>query len=212
MLIAAARALPSLFLLGLLPVLVEAQEERPLTLALDSLEGTVTLEVGEVLSDQGLQNALHSGLPLRIRILTELWDDGFFDSQEGTYEWRASVLYDPVSLRYRVQTMAPVEQDLILNTFAEAGEAIQLTLPIPLSPTREGRFYYLVRVVVETLSLSDLEELQRWLRGDLAPVVSGEQDMESAVGRGFGRLFVRLLGLPARRFQLRTETFEFRIG
>ena len=211
MLIAAARALPSLFLLGLLPVLVEAQEERPLTLALDSLEGTVTLEVGEVLSDQGLQNALHSGLPLRIRILTELWDDGFFDSQEGTYEWRASVLYDPVSLRYRVQTMAPVEQDLILNTFAEAGEAIQLTLPIPLSPTREGRFYYLVRVVVETLSLSDLEELQRWLRGDLAPVVSGDQDMESAVGRGFGRLFVRLLGLPARRFQLRTETFEFRM-
>ena len=212
MLIPAARALPSLFLLGLFPVLVEAQEEYPLTLALDSLEGTVTLEVGDVLGDPGLQNALHSGLPLRIRIFTELWDDGFFDSHEGTYEWRASILYDPVSLRYRVQTMAPVEQDLILNTLPEAGEAVQLTLPIPLSPTREGRFYYLVKVEVETLSLSDLEELQRWLRGDLAPVVSGDQDVESAVGRGFRRLFVRLLALPARRFQLRTETFQFQLG
>ena len=212
MLIPAARALPSLLLLGLLPVLVEAQEEYPLTLALDSLEGTVTLEVGDVLSDPGLQDALHSGLPLRIRILTELWDDGFFDSHEGTYEWRASILYDPVSLRYRVQTMAPVEQDLILNTISEAGEAVQLTLPIPLSPTREARFYYLVKVEVETLSLSDLEELERWLRGDLAPVVSGDQDVESAVGRGVRRIFVRLLGLPARRFQLRTETFEFRMG
>ena len=79
-----------------------------------------------------------------------------------------------------------------------------------VEPTRPGRYYYLGKVEVETLSLSDLEELQRWLRGDLAPAVAGDEEIGSAVGRGVGRVFVRILGLHARRFKVRTPKFEIR--
>ena len=79
---------------------------------------------------------------------------------------------------------------------------------LKLEPAGPGRYSALVVVEMETLSLSDLEELQRWLRGDLAPAVAGEEDVEGAVARGVRRLFVRALGLPAQRLRLRTPTFE----
>ena len=60
----------------------------------------------------------------------------------------------------------------------------------------------------ETFSLSDLEELARWLRGDLAAAVAGQERMEGAVGRGVNRLLVRVLGMPAKRVRVRTATFE----
>ena len=50
---------------------------------------------------------------------------------------------------------------------------------MPLKPREQGRYYYLGQVQVETLSLTDLEELQRWLHGDLAPAVKGDQTMET---------------------------------
>ena len=51
--------------------------------------------------------------------------------------------------------------------------------------------------------------MRRWLQGDLKPAVEGAAEMEGAVERGFTRLFVRMLGLPSRRFQIRTDAFDF---
>jgi hypothetical protein len=86
--------------------------------------------------------------------------------------------------------------------------ALQDRFELPLAPEEAGRFYYLGEVRVETLSLSDLEELQTWLRGDLAPAVSGEGRVEDAVGSGVRRMLVRMLGLPARRLRVRSPAFE----
>ena len=94
-----------------------------------------------------------------------------------------------------------------VNTLEEAQAALQQTLDVPLRPNEPGRYYYLAEVEMETLSLTDLEELQRWLRGDLAPAVSGDEEMDDALGRGIRRLLVRMLGLPARRFQVRSPSF-----
>jgi len=41
---------------------------------------------------------------------------------------------------------------------------------------------------------------------------SGEDDVEGALGKGLRRVFVRMLGLPARRFQVRSPGFEIREG
>ena len=51
-----------------------------------------------------------------MRVQAELWKDGFFDSQQGKSEWRATVVYEPLSTRYRVEyagrefgeTLAPI--------------------------------------------------------------------------------------------------------
>jgi hypothetical protein len=77
-------------------------------------------------------------------------------------------------------------------------------------PTRAGRYYYLAHLEIETLSLSDLEELERWLQGELGPAVGGGRSLTGAVGEGAKRLLIRLLGLPTRRVEARSDRFEVR--
>jgi hypothetical protein len=98
--------------------------------------------------------------------------------------------------------------ELSVDSIGAVREALERSFSLPLRPREQGRYYYLGEVQVETLSLTDLEELQRWLHGDLAPAVKGDQTMETAMGRGVRRMLVRVLGLPARSFKVRTPTFE----
>jgi hypothetical protein len=59
---------------------------------------------------------------------------------------------------------------------------------------------------VETLSLDELDELRRWLRGEARPAEAGRPPR--GVERGVRRIFVRLLGLPSRRYEARTAIFR----
>ena len=77
-----------------------------------------------------------------------------------------------------------------------------------LRPARQGRYYYTALLELETLTLSDLAELERWLKGELQPAVSGDGSVPSAVGQGVKRLLVRVLRLPARRFEARSGWFR----
>ena len=200
--------LAALVVTPLLPRSLRAQDDAPpIHLSVGREDGSVEMRVGDLLSDGGLTRALHSGLPLRIRVVAELWKDGFFDSQRGRAEWRATVVYDPLEERYRVIT-PDVDSATVVESLAQVEGLLQERFRPPLRPQEGGRFYYLGEVQVETLSLSDLEELQQWLRGDLAPAVAGEGRMEDAVGSGVRRMLVRMLGLPARRFRVRSPTFE----
>jgi hypothetical protein len=165
------------------------------------------MRLGNVFEDEALVRALHSGLPLRVQVRAELWKDGFFDSQRGRGEWRASVVYDPLEHRYRVATGGEGATELSVDSLSAARDALQAAFAVPLRPFEEGRYYYLGQVEIETLSLSDLDELQRWLRGDLATAAGGEGEVGTAVERGFHRVVVRVLGIPVRRYRVRTQSF-----
>ena len=195
-------------LCALMPAPAAAQDTAPLYVSADPETGQLEIRMGNLFRDEGLAEALHSGLPLRIRIVVELWKDGFFDDQKGRGEWRASVVFDPLEGAYRVSTGEEGSMGVPVNDLSGVEDELQSRFDIALRPLERGRYYYEGRVEVETLSLSDLEELQRWLRGDLAPAVAGDENVGSAVGRGVGRVFVRILGLPARRFKVRTPKFE----
>jgi hypothetical protein len=174
-------------------------------------DGRPTITIGNLFGEGGISRALHSGLPLRIEIVVELWKDGFlFDHERGRADWRASVVYDPLAQRYDIKTGQGGTHETTVDSLSDVRAVLQKAFTISLRPKENGRFYYLGEVVMQTLSLSDLEELQRWLHGDLAPAVAGEDKMENAVGRGVRRALVRMLGLPARRFQIRTPEFQVR--
>lgn len=179
----------------------------PVSVQLDPGSGSVTLIMGDLLSDSRLVSALESGLPLRVRIQVELWRDEFFDDQQGSFEWRMNFVKDPLGDGLRVLGPGPPERDVILSSLEEAQSGLETSIPIPLRPTRGGRYYYLGWVEVETLSLSDIEELQRWLGGELEPAVSGSEQVRDAFESGMGRLLVRTLGLPTRRIRIRSQTF-----
>ena len=187
-----------------------AQKRKAPELSVNADSGTATLRIEGLLEEKGLRNALLSGLPIRIHIVTELWRDRFFDDLDGRAEWRATLILDPLAGEYVVQESTLPGAERAFATLQEARAALQERFRIPLRPREEGRYYYLATVEVETLSLSDLEELRRWLRGDLADAASGEREVESAIARGLRRLFVRMLKVPARRLQLRTRIFDFK--
>lgn len=185
---------------------LRAQDDEPRA-RVDSATGGLTLELSAVLDDGGLRRALHSGLPIRVEVSVELWRDGFFDQQEAGGTWRASVLHDAVTQTYEFQIED--EEPISLPNLDRVAQELQRGFESEVRPRRPGRYYYLAEVEMQTLSMSDLEELRRWLQGDLAPVVEGDEPAETAVARGLRRVMVRALGLPARREKLRTGSFDW---
>ncbi len=201
-----------LALLGFQTVNLAAQEWEPLRFDILTETGEAVVEMGDLFTDPSLVEAVRSGLPLRIRLRIQLWKDGFFDNQKDQHDWRATILFDPLTRRYRVQSSERTGAQIEVNTLEEAQAALQLTLTVPIRPTESGRYYYVAAVEMETLSLSDLEELQRWLQGELGPAVAGDREVEGALATGFRRALVRMLGLPAKRFQVRSPGFRVEIG
>lgn len=188
------------------PELAAQEDDEPLRLELRA-GGGVRILLGDVLGTDGIRVALESGLPVRLQVITELWRDGFFDSQEGRAEWRATIWFDPLGETYRVEVL---DQATALSDSPEdAMEILRSELRSGLLPNREGTYYYLGRAQIETLSLSDIEELRRWLRGELGPAAGGGDVGGSAIGRGIRRLFVRALGLPVVQYQARSAEFDW---
>ncbi|HUF67723.1 MAG TPA: hypothetical protein VMM79_03655 [Longimicrobiales bacterium] len=183
-----------------------AVQEPPLAVRADSTaDRRAVLRIGGVLDDEALENAVASGLPLRIGVRVELWRDGFFDGLEGGEDWATMLLFEPLERHYVVRTATGGASRF--RDYAAARAAIEAVYPLALAPRRSGRYYYTATLEIETLSLSDLEELERWLRGELGPAVSGERSIVNAMGEGVKRLLIRLLGLPSRRIEARSERF-----
>lgn len=191
---------------------LKGQDRGPLRFNILPGTGEAVVELTDLLSDESLVEAVTSGLPLRIRLRIQLWKDGFFDNQKGQYEWRATVLFDPLTRRFKIQSSDRTGAEVEVNTLEEARQTLQMTLEIPLRPRESGEYYYSGLVEMETLSLSDLEEVQRWLQGELVSAVAGEGDVDGALAKGARRVLVRMLGLPAKRFTGQSEKFRVEIG
>jgi hypothetical protein len=169
--------------------------------------GRPLVEIRGILEDDALRGALESGLPLRFQLRVELWRKGLFDRLVDAQEIYLALLQDPLDRLYRLETG---QSERRYASLAEAQRAIEGLLTASLSPRGAGRYYYLATLDIETLSLSDLEELRRWLRGDLQPAIEGRSSAGRAVERGLRRVFVRVIGLPTRRYEARSGTFVLR--
>ena len=86
------------------------------------------------------------------------------------------------------------------------GRALEIPYKITLAPKGAGRFYYLCRLEVSTLNDTDLQELERWLKGEVSPAVSGRGDLGDALVRGAQRVLVRIAGLPRLTLEARSES------
>jgi len=160
---------------------------------------------GLLLEDRALREALGSGLPVRFHFRLELWERAVLDRLVGAEEVSLALIQDPLDRTY-VLTNGRSSQ-----TFASLGDAEQAvarSMPGSLRPNPgRRRYYYLATLEMETLSLSDLGELQRWLRGEARPAIQGRRSVGGALGRGAQRALVRMVGLPSRRYEIRSATF-----
>ncbi len=183
-----------------------AQAQTPvLTLGVGPAEDgwPLLVRVGDVLDD-GLRDALESALPVRFHLRAELWRKRTLDRLVVAEEISVAIIPDPLGEGYTLETRSGAQT---VPSLAAAQSALAGLLQPRMTPRQAGRHYYIVTLEVETLSLSDLDELRRWLRGEVAPALGGDSNPVRAVGRGVRRLLVRVIGLPTRRFEARTGTF-----
>ena len=172
----------------------------------------VNVRAAQLLNDAKTRELLVNGFPAALRFRLELWRvGGLFDDLESTTNWQVLVRYDPYAHRYSaVRLQARSTENL--GGFATLDEVeVELSTPYPVSlpPKRAGaRYYYNVVVDEQTLSVSDLDELQRWLRGDVQPVVRGHSDPFTALWRGMGTLLSRVLGGTKKHYEARSGTFR----
>ena len=172
------------------------------------------VRVAHVISDKPMQELLQNGFPARLHYRVELWSaSGVFDAMRRSVEWDVIVRYDALAANYRVasihnDSVVPIGQ---FATFAETVAEVERPSRAPIVAQKDpSRQYYVATVEVETLSFGDLDELERWLRGDARPAVQGTANPGTALGRGVRKLFARLVGGERRNLRTRSGTFRAR--
>ncbi len=171
-----------------------------------------TVRAIDVLSDGQTRDLLRNGFPARLHYRLELWrQNGVFSAVDNTKEWDVIVRFDPLTKRFRAARLTG-DTATVLGDFPQfpaLASAMAAPFVVPLVPKRRGgRYFYNVVLDVEMLSLSDLDEVEHWLRGELRPAVQGKRNPAGVVGRGLRTLFVRMLGAERRHYEVRSKEFK----
>jgi len=152
--------------------------------------------------------ALHDGFPVRYHFRLELRRSVRIlpDRLESEVEWDAVVLLDPLSDEYDLVRSTGSEEHF--PTASEVERALSVPFAVDLMPRGRDQYYYLGTLEIESLSLSELDEAERWLSGEFGPAIARRGDVGEALGRGVRRLLVRLSGLPRLRLESRSAFFR----
>jgi len=163
-----------------------------------------------LLSDGKFVGLMRSGFPLRLHYRLELWKvrASWFDQFVREVSWDAVARNDPLADDFvLIRQGGNVTR---YSTPEELSAALDIPYTVTLQPNASsaGRYYFVARLEVTTLNDTDLQELSRWLSGDVGPVVSGEGNFGEALARGAQRVLVRLAGLPRQRLEARSATIR----
>jgi hypothetical protein len=196
---------PGLLLLPLLVGAAPAAAQAPaLTITLQS--DVPRIQTTALLADGRFLALMRSGFPLRLHYRLELWRSRgtWFDQLVSEVPWDVVAHHDPLADDFVLFRTGRVTR----YSAPEALErALEIPYEVPLVPTGAGKFYFLSRLEVTTLNDSDLDELTRWLKGDVSRAVSGQGNVGSALARGAQRIIVRIAGLPRLALEARSPEF-----
>jgi hypothetical protein len=182
-----------------------AQRRVQLDVGLPSQATPVVVTATGLFGDPDMRELVRSGFPASLRYRLELWRaGGLFNDLEGTQEWELIVQYDPSGQRYRVvrREGGRLEDMGSFATLSTAQAMLERPLKITLAPQRQARRYYYNFVLdISALSVSDMDQLERWLRGVRGGTAAG------AIGSGMRTLMLRMLGGENQHYERRSVTF-----
>lgn len=171
-------------------------------------EGPV-ISSDNLLSDAKTREHLRNGFPARVHYRLELWKKGgWVDARTGRTEWDVLVAYDPTSQRYLVRRSSDqnVQENFgAFESLTTAEAQFERPFRVGLRPARAGRYYYNLVIEIQTLTESDLDALQQWLRGPTAP--GRNSNPLKSLGSGVGTLLSRLLGGGVERREAQSGIF-----
>ncbi len=186
-------------------------------LELPTATSGMTVRLRNAIDGGRFEELLRNGFDVRVHMRAELWRIGrFFNDEVARQEWDVIVHYDQFDQTFEVARIDGNDNVMPLGTYRrlqDAKAALALPHSPPIGRPRPGsRHYYSVQAEIETLDLTDLDEVTRWLRGELAPAVQGRKNPGTALGRGLRTLAARLMGGEVRRLEARTGPFVVRDG
>jgi hypothetical protein len=203
----------TLLLLAGRSVVAQAQARPEIDIRVTAQSYPPLVAVRNVLEEQPFGDLLRNGFPARLHIRAEVWTVGrYFDDVRGRAEWDVIVQYNVIEKSYEVarlvgERVTPLGSYL---RFADARAASELAyLPALPTPKRGQKGYILVQAELQTLDVSDLDEVERWLRGEANPAVRGKRSPASALTRGVRTLASRILGGEVRQLEARSPTMTF---
>ena len=94
------------------------------------------------------------------------------------------------------------------TTERDLERALATPFAVDVVPHGREQYYYVATLLIESLSLSELDEAERWLRGDLGPALKTRGDVGNSLGRGVRRILIRLSGLPRLTLESRSPYFR----
>jgi hypothetical protein len=184
---------------------VSAQRRVQLDVGVPSQANPVVVTATGLFGDPDMRELVRSGFPASLRYRLELWrSGGLFNDLEGTHEWELIVQYDPSGQRYRVirREAGRLEDMGSFATLSTAQAMLERPLRIMLAPKRQSkRYYYNFVLDISALSVSDMDQLERWLRGVRGGSAAG------AIGSGMRTLMLRMLGGEKQHYERRSSTF-----
>ena len=198
---------------GATPLAAQVRPKLTLELPADSeltRHGPLVRATGMLAGDR-IKELLNAGFPARFHFRVALWSEGrFFDTFERAGEFDVLARFLPVEKLYEVMQVQS-ERAFSLGRFAalaDAERAIGRANAAPvIAPRSSRRQYYQAALTVEVLSEKDIDEVARWLQGDIQPGLTGRANPASALSRGIRTLATRLLGGEKTQYEFTSARF-----
>lgn len=175
--------------------------------------GVATTTISGVLTEGNRRDLLLGGWPTAIHGRLELWRKGFLGTydRESDFQWDVIIDYSAATKVFHLRRVIDNKVEVLAEvaSLEEAERILSQPFSPPLSPARRGdRYFYLFNAEVTTMSLSDLDAWQRWVKGEARPAVQGKRNPIGAFQRGLGSLLSRVLGGDTQSYERRSTPFS----
>lgn len=174
-----------------------------------AIEGPL-VQARDMLNGPRIREPLAAGFPARFHFRVDLYTEGLLNQLERTVEY--DMIVRRIALENAYEVVLLIDRPFSLGKFSrieDAERAVGRRTRVPITALRTTRkMYYKVALEVQVIESSDLDEVDRWLRGNIEPALKGRTNPGTALTRGLRSIAARLLGGESRQYDVTSPSFR----
>jgi len=126
--------------------------------------------------------------------------------------WSTTCSFGALRSKNVYEVLLLIDRPFSLGKFSkmeDAEAAVARRTRVPITALRTTRkMYYKVSLEVQVIESSDLEEVDRWLRGNIESPLKGRTNPGTALTRGLRSIAAKLLGGESRQYEVTSPSFK----